>query len=638
MGPTWQVKIDITQAPQPFYPDPFDENAILEWHEPENFRTILYDPLVSYPPRWYGLEITANQRLDVSFICDAESEMKSLEIGNAWLASLRFRFKGLDGKLTVKKGNNLDSKDEENEIMFETILPRGILKRRINIIQKFVNLFYQKFQESMHLLILWQRGEEDSMIDTLSNVYGIKILFYCENINPNTEQYSIVRGMLNFLISEIETKENEIAYLKEVVDYNYIDVLKGNFVKDKSFFNKFIIKEEVNLDFPDDLPLPKIPILENENVRYIDLDKEFIKKSISIGYHIKNGVLTEHITYTPINTLVQDIGIFGKSGTGKTYFLARLIKELVEKTKNVGILVLNVAKESQGVYYQDFRILKYLDEDFHVPYYIEGRSLEKSVQETASYICASLGLKNVFEKIIYRTMQMFLRTNHELPEFFIELLLGVEKYVQQNPYGEDTQANLAQALRNRIKVFDEDRIQNVMKLTKDLPEWILSWLKGENIFLDLAECNKFTKMLIVNAILQIIRTITKDIEIEELKHVIVIDEAHAILEKPITHNSDDADFILKEAMAKIISELLKEYRSRGVGIILADQSPSRLFDEVVSQPSIRVVFREDYPNNTLFSENPIERQILTQLPNRTAKVGNGATGENYLINSLDFSV
>ena len=42
--------------------------------------------------------------------------------------------------------------------------------------------------------------------------------------------------------------------------------------------------------------------------------------------------------------------------------------------------------------------------------------------------------------------------------------------------------------------------------------------------------------------------------------------------------------------------------------------------------------------NTLFSENPIERQSLTQLPNRTALVGNGATGEQYLINSIDFSV
>ena len=95
---------------------------------------------------------------------------------------------------------------------------------------------------------------------------------------------------------------------------------------------------------------------------------------------------------------------------------------------------------------------------------------------------------------------------------------------------------------------------------------------------------------------------------------------------------------MKEQRTKIFSELLKEYRSRGVGFIIADQSPARLFDDVVSQPSIKVIFREDYPNNLLFSEDSIERQILTQLPNRLALVINGATGEKYLIKTNYFSI
>jgi len=188
-----------------------------------------------------------------------------------------------------------------------------------------------------------------------------------------------------------------------------------------------------------------------------------------------------------------------------------------------------------------------------------------------------------------------------------------------------------------MNVFDEQKIQKVLKLMEKLPDWVISWLNGKNIFLDLSMCNKFIKMLIVNAIFQLVRTLTKDNEAEELKYLIVIDEAHAILEKPITTNSDDADFIMKEQMAKIFSELLKEYRSRGVGFVIADQSPARLFDDVVSQPSIKVIFREDYPNNLLFSEDPFERQIFTQLPNRLALVINGATGEKYLIKTLDYT-
>ena len=122
-------------------------------------------------------------------------------------------------------------------------------------------------------------------------------------------------------------------------------------------------------------------------------------------------------------------------------------------------------------------------------------------------------------------MRKILKINGKLPAYFIELLLGMEKYVQQNPYGNEVQSNLIQALRNRIKVFDEKYIQEVMKISDNLPEWIDGWLKGEKIFVDLSACNKFTKLLIVNAIFQLIRAITNDIETEELKNLIVIDEA-----------------------------------------------------------------------------------------------------------------
>ena len=198
-----------------------------------------------------------------------------------------------------------------------------------------------------------------------------------------------------------------------------------------------------------------------------------------------------------------------------------------------------------------------------------------------------------------------------MPDYFLKLLKGVENYIINNPYGPEEQANLLQVFRNRKNVFDEDKIQDVLKLSNDLPNWFIDWMDGKNTFLDLSMCSKFIMMLVVNAIFQLIRAITKDNLVEQLKYIVVIDEAHIILEKPITNNSDDADFIMKEQMAKIFSELLKEYRSRGVGFIIADQSPKRLFDDISSQPSIKIIFRVDYPNNTLFSEDIKERQLLS---------------------------
>ena len=632
----WQCRIILTQRPKEFKPKLFSENTNQKYKESENIRTFLYDPFGGELPSTYGLELTITNNMEITFFTKVNSEHEGIELGHAWLSNLKHKFIGLDGLVQVIPITNKDLKKLDQKQFLEISLPVGLIPNKVNIIERFIKAFYYTNTTIIQLHILWQEEPRIYEHHERSNSYNLRIFINYHKTNLSSKKQIEIKGILKFLLMDIETNKGKRAKLIEPSNASLPDVLGGVVFKDKNNLSKQFIQDEVNFDFPDNLPLPKIPILEDENVRYIDINKEFKKVAISIGKHIKSGIITNHKTYFPINKIAQDLVIFGKPGTGKTYFLARFIGELCDKVKDVGILVLNVAKASQDIYYENFAVIKYSDEEFHIPYFIKGESLEKCLQETATYICASLGLKNIFEKIIYRTEIAFIRKNGKLPKMLSVLLKGVENYVKNNPYGIDVQANLLQALRNRIKIFNEEKLQKVLQIAEDLPNWVKNWMSGKNVFLDLSTCNKFTKMLIVNAVFQLIRTLTKDSEFEELKHIIVIDEAHAILEKPITRNSDDADFIMKEQMAKIFSELLKEYRSRGVGFIIADQSPARLFDDVASQPSIKVIFREDYPNNLLFSEDPVERQILTQLPNRLALVINGATGEKYLIKTLDY--
>ncbi len=628
----WQARIKITQAPVPFEPREIPESLKVLYQEPE-IRSFLNDPLGLSVT--YGLELNVNDKIDITFFTKAESEDKALELGLAWLLNLKHEFLGLDGIVEAKPITYKDiSKLYKNQLA-EIILPEGIIPTKINILERFINNFYFNKEHQVKLLILWQRvALEKNRMDPQQPRHFLRVFINYDLETYDNKKFTEFKGILRFLSMNIENTDWERAKIEFLDDTSILDIL----VLDSVFKNihfKSYDRLNVNFDLPETLPLPKLPILDKENVRYIDIDFKFRETAISIGKHVKNGVISNHRTYIPINKLPQDMVVFGKSGSGKTYFLARFIEEVSRKAKDVGILILNVAKESQEIYYKDFVKIKYSDENFHIPYFINGQHMEKLLQETATYICASLGLKNVYEKVIYRTEIGFLELKGVLPTFLIELLKGVHNYMINNPYGDETQANLVQALKNRINVFDEKKIQDVLKLSDDLPKWVKDWMNGKKIFLDLSMCNKYSKMIIVNAIFQLLRTITKDIEAEELKHLIVIDEAHALLEKPITRNSDDADFIMKEQMAKIFSELLKEYRSRGVGFIFADQSPVRLFDDVASQPSIKIIFRVDYPNNLIFTENIKERQMLTQLENRLAFVINGATGERYLIKSLD---
>ncbi|MFW9880051.1 MAG: ATP-binding protein [Candidatus Thorarchaeota archaeon] len=636
----WQSRITLTQAPEPFIPQPKPENAVPFYQKHEDIRSFLYDPFGEDPPSTCGLELRVNENVEVVFFKRAKSRNDAIQLGYAWLMNLKYKFIGLDGVVEAELIKREIPEIQKNNHLLEIELPKGFIKNKINIVERFISAFYSMKDCEVQLFILWRREPRSEKSQEQSNLFNIRVFVRYSFEGSNTEEDLKLKGILQFLAMDIENQMGERAKVVNPSGISHVDLLKGDIFKDKKESLRTFVQEDVNFDFPENLPLPKLPILKNENLSYIDINDEFKWRAITVGKHIKDGVITDHETFVPINKLPQDLAIFGKSGSGKTYFLARFIDELSKKAKNVGVLVLNVAKQSQHIFFRDFKKIKYSDDDFYIPYFIgaEKESIQKRLQETATYICASLGLKNVFEKIIYRTEVGFLELKGQLPEFFITLLRGVETYIRNNPYGPEEQANLLQVFRNRMNTFDENKIQDVLKITENLPNWVIEWLSGKNIFLDLSMCSKFIKMLIVNAIFQLVRTLTKDIEAEELMYFIVIDEAHAILEKPITTNSDDADFIMKEQMAKIFSELLKEYRSRGVGFVIADQSPSRLFDDIVSQPSIKGIFRQDYPNNLLFSEDLFERQTLTQLPNRLALVINGATGEKYLIQTLDYTL
>ena len=644
----WQARILITQAPYPLERkednDYEKEDGYLPYYNLEKSGTFLMDQFGFLNSQSYGLELTAEKKLSWVFYTKAKSIRQALKRGHAWFSELKYQFLGLDGEVKAIPIDNkyLNELQIQNRLNLEEIvLPEGILKTRVNLIEKFTSLFYFIKRLKIKLYFIWRRNPRsvDDNIQYKHFNYFLRIFIQYNKTEINQADLAKLRGNIEFLCLNLESIDEKKAKLMCPNNINILKILSGDVFENYSDW-KNITQDDIKFEFPEHLPLPRLPILKNENVRYIDLDAEFIENAIPIGHHIKNGVITDHITYIPINKFSQDCTIFGKSGSGKTYFLAKLIRELCKKTKGrgVGIIALNVAKENQDIFYRDFSVLKFSDDDFHIPYFFndDKNNFEKRLQETATYICASLGLKNVFEKLIYRSMVGIIRLEGILPASFYILLKVVENYMENNSYGPEEQANLMQAFRNRMNVFEEDKIQEVLKFSESVPNWITDWMNGVNIYLDLSMCSKFIKLLIVNAIFQLIRTITKDIEADELRNLIIIDEAHAILEKPITTNSDDADFIMKEQMSKIFSELLKEYRSRGVGFIIADQSPERLFDDVSSQPSIKILLRLDYPNNLLFSEDPEERQMLSQLQNRLALVINGTTGEKYLIKTLNF--
>ena len=379
----WQTRIQITQAPEPFIPQSIPETAVPFYQRHEDIRSFLYDPFGNNPPGVYGLELTAKDNVEVVFFSKADSKSEAIKLGYAWLSNLKYKFTGLDGIVKAKSIMKQNYKTQGEAHLLEIILPQGFIKNKISLIERFIIAFYYTTEHTVQLFILWRREPRSAKSQEQSNLYNLRIFIEYHLENSEIEDKLKLEGIIQFLSMDIENQMGDRARIVNPSDISHFDILKGEVFNNESESLRNFVQEDVNFDFPETLPLPRLPILEHENVRYIDIHDDFKKKAISVGNHIKDGVITNHETFIPINKLPQDLAIFGKSGSGKTYFLARFITELTTKAKNVGILVLNVAKESQEIFYRDFDKVKYSDENFHIPYFIdaEKETLKKRLQE-----------------------------------------------------------------------------------------------------------------------------------------------------------------------------------------------------------------------------------------------------------------
>lgn len=75
----------------------------------------------------------------------------------------------------------------------------------------------------------------------------------------------------------------------------------------------------------------------------------------------------------------------------------------------------------------------------------------------------------------------------------------------------------------------------------------------------------------------------------ELKHVLIIEEAHRLLSKPPQSGEFSANSRGKSV--EVFSDMLAEIRAYGQGIVIADQIPAKLVPDVIKNTDIKIVHR-----------------------------------------------
>ena len=243
------------------------------------------------------------------------------------------------------------------------------------------------------------------------------------------------------------------------------------------------------------------------------------------------------------------------------------------------------------------------------------------------------------DKILKKVMDSFRIVNGGLPDSLSTLFKGLRKWYKEHKYNEKYQTNILTAIENRVlSHLSEPNLEKTLKLIPEntVPRWFKDWRNGKKIMLDLSMCNMYTKLLIANAIFQLVRSLTPDYEVGKLQHLIVIDDAHQILERSREQFTNSDFYIAKEQLEKIFNNLLREFRSKGLGFIIADVTPSDLFYSATKLPSLKILFRLGENCARRFTTVLDDLNFLMLLRERRALVLNGNNSDRYSIETVGF--
>ncbi|MHA1985253.1 MAG: hypothetical protein ACW98D_01320, partial [Promethearchaeota archaeon] len=79
------------------------------------------------------------------------------------------------------------------------ILPQGFIKDKINIIERFINAFYNNIRHKVQLFILWRREPRSAKSQEQSNLYNLRVFIEYHLSNPDIEEKLKLEGIIQFL-------------------------------------------------------------------------------------------------------------------------------------------------------------------------------------------------------------------------------------------------------------------------------------------------------------------------------------------------------------------------------------------------------------------------------------------------------
>lgn len=335
----------------------------------------------------------------------------------------------------------------------------------------------------------------------------------------------------------------------------------------------------------------KEEVISDSNIKFGQLISSDMKK-VTIG--CDQRILSKHVL------------IVGMPGTGKTTFSINLMLQLAER--NIPFLIVEPTKtEYRALIEQLPDIQIFTPGNVSVSPFIinpfiplKGITVEQYKPVLVSAFMAAFSMPSpldlLFQNAIQQCYTKYGWKNYSTSDdkdvtiFGLhEFIIVFKKLLQTSNYSKDVKSNLETAGVMRLMNLI-DMNSNIYDSINTIPiEDLIS--RPTIIELNSIE-NMEQKALIMALLLVDVCAYTKINSSSigtNLKNVLMIDEAHVLLSPE--ERGDNSDISAGSSTVRSLQRMLKEIRAYGTGVIIADQSPSKVTHDIIAASDTKIVFR-----------------------------------------------
>ena len=401
---------------------------------------------------------------------------------------------------------------------------------------------------------------------------------------------------------------NSVCHLSHPVFWNNLTVNGENIkVENSSLLSS---KELAMLLSLPHKSVPGFPVVEHVSLakEVIRNNESVMKREVSLGCIFDLGkAYTENRVKLDVKSLTQHVFVTGSTGCGKSETIYKLINE----TKQVGAKFL-VIEPAKGEYKNVFgdvnvfgtnplimpllrinpfsfptgvHVLEHIDrltEIFNVcwPMYSAMPAVLKKAMLDAYESCGwDLRLS------VNRLSQ-----DEDVYPSFLDLFLSLEKVITESAYSEEVKSNYSGALLTRVESLTNGLNGEIFSVN-ELSNMVLF---DENCIIDLSRVgSQETKSLIMGILIMRLseyRMTGANTPNSALKHLTVLEEAHNILKRVSTEQSQEGSNMAGKSV-EMITNAIAEMRTYGEGFVIVDQSPTSVDKAAIKNTNTKIVMR-----------------------------------------------